>query len=86
MHQSLAFDPELIKKYDRVGPRYTSYPTAVQFQESFNNADYQQAIARSNQSDRLLSFMHTFRFAILPAFIVLAIKSRREIVLVPLLI
>ncbi|HQR96585.1 MAG TPA: oxygen-independent coproporphyrinogen III oxidase [Thiotrichales bacterium] len=55
MHQSLAFDPELIKKYDRVGPRYTSYPTAVQFQESFNNADYQQAIARSNQSDRLLS-------------------------------
>lgn len=55
MHQSLAFDPELIKKYDRVGPRYTSYPTAVQFHESFTNADYQQAIARSNQSERLLS-------------------------------
>ncbi len=55
MQQSLAFDPELIQKYDRVGPRYTSYPTAVQFHEGFGNADYAEAAARSNHSERALS-------------------------------
>lgn len=55
MQQSLAFDPELIQKYDRVGPRYTSYPTAVQFHEGFGNADYAAAAARSNHSERALS-------------------------------
>lgn len=55
MQQGLTFDPELIKKYDRVGPRYTSYPTAVQFHEGFGVADYQAAAARSNASARLLS-------------------------------
>jgi len=55
MQQSLAFDPELIQKYDRVGPRYTSYPTAVQFHEGFNSQAYEQAIQRSNHSERLLS-------------------------------
>jgi oxygen-independent coproporphyrinogen-3 oxidase len=54
MQQSLTFDPELIKKYDRLGPRYTSYPTAVQFHENFTTDDYAQA-ARSNDSNRLLS-------------------------------
>ena len=29
-HQ-IVFDPALIARYDRSGPRYTSYPTAVQF-------------------------------------------------------
>lgn len=55
MQQGLTFDSALIKKYDRVGPRYTSYPTAVQFHDEFGNADYAAAAARSNQSDRLLS-------------------------------
>lgn len=55
MQQTLAFDPELIQKYDRVGPRYTSYPTAVQFHEAFGIADYEQATERSNASGRLLS-------------------------------
>ena len=35
MDQAIIFDPELIKRYDKSGPRYTSYPTAVQFDESF---------------------------------------------------
>jgi len=30
----------LIEKYDVQGPRYTSYPTALQFSESFSEADY----------------------------------------------
>src|SRR5437870_3048702 len=32
---ALAFDAELIGKYDTVGPRYTSYPTADRFTEAF---------------------------------------------------
>jgi oxygen-independent coproporphyrinogen III oxidase len=31
----LAFDPDLIRKYDGLGPRYTSYPTADRFTEEF---------------------------------------------------
>jgi oxygen-independent coproporphyrinogen-3 oxidase len=31
----LSFDPELIRKYDGLGPRYTSYPTADRFSEAF---------------------------------------------------
>ncbi|MDG4867141.1 oxygen-independent coproporphyrinogen III oxidase [Guyparkeria sp. 1SP6A2] len=42
------FDPELIRRYDTSGPRYTSYPTAVQFHDGFGEADYRAAAARSN--------------------------------------
>ena len=31
---------ELLKRYDRPGPRYTSYPTAVEFTDSFGPARY----------------------------------------------
>jgi oxygen-independent coproporphyrinogen-3 oxidase len=55
MQQALAFDPALIKKYDRLGPRYTSYPTAIQFHEGFGVEDYKAAAARSNVDGRLLS-------------------------------
>jgi len=33
--QRLVFDLDLIGKYDQSGPRYTSYPTAVQFTDEF---------------------------------------------------
>lgn len=55
MEQSIQFDEALIKRYNQSGPRYTSYPTAVQFDESFGIKDYQQAAQRSNQSERGLS-------------------------------
>ena len=29
---------ELIERYDQPGPRYTSYPTAVEFHEGFRAA------------------------------------------------
>lgn len=32
---------ELLARYDRPGPRYTSYPTAVEFHEGFTSADYE---------------------------------------------
>ena len=55
MEQSIQFDEALIKRYNQSGPRYTSYPTAIQFAEAFGIDDYKAAAARSNQSDRGLS-------------------------------
>ena len=43
------FDPELVRRYDVSGPRYTSYPTARQFTATVNEADYRNAVARSNE-------------------------------------
>ena len=44
-------DIDLIKKYDRPGPRYTSYPTAPQFNENFTSKNYTEEIIKSNQVD-----------------------------------
>ena len=41
------FDAELVARYDRPGPRYTSYPSALDFRDDFTKEDYAQAIARS---------------------------------------
>ena len=48
MHHDMSFDRDLVKKYDRPGPRYTSYPTAPQFSTDFTIQDYQQAARLSN--------------------------------------
>ena len=37
--------PDLLAKYNANGPRYTSYPTALQFHEAFDPADYLRAAA-----------------------------------------
>ena len=55
MEQKIQFDEALIKRYNQSGPRYTSYPTAVQFEEQFGIEDYKAAAQRSNDSDRGLS-------------------------------
>ena len=44
----LAFDSDLIRKYDGFGPRYTSYPTADRFVEAFDAAAYESWLARRN--------------------------------------
>jgi len=43
-----ALEP-LLRKYDVYGPRYTSYPTALQFNESFGEQDYIKQAQDSNQ-------------------------------------
>ena len=48
MTQQVRFDEDLIKRYDVSGPRYTSYPTAVQFHEGFDSVAYELVIAASN--------------------------------------
>ena len=45
---ALAFDADLLRRYDRPGPRYTSYPTAPQFRTDFGEADLRAAAAASN--------------------------------------
>lgn len=55
MEQTIRFDEELIKRYNQTGPRYTSYPTALQFESDFGIADYEAAAERSNASGRNLS-------------------------------
>ena len=52
---NLLFDKELIQRYDKAGPRYTSYPTAVQFTPDFSVADYKQQVELSNQRGNPLS-------------------------------
>jgi oxygen-independent coproporphyrinogen-3 oxidase len=39
------FDAELIRRLDRKGPRYTSYPTADRFVDTFTAEDYRRALA-----------------------------------------
>ena len=40
-------DADLLRRYDLFGPRYTSYPTALQFSDSFQAQDYAEATARA---------------------------------------
>ncbi|MEJ2513630.1 MAG: oxygen-independent coproporphyrinogen III oxidase [Gammaproteobacteria bacterium] len=49
--QKAEFDLDLIKRYDGRGPRYTSYPTAVQFHDGFGEADYRRLALASNGDD-----------------------------------
>ncbi len=46
--KSISFDPDLIRRYDIAGPRYTSYPTAVSFKD-FSAADYISQARQSNE-------------------------------------
>ena len=39
---------ELLARYDRPGPRYTSYPTAVEFHPGFTERDYRERLAAAD--------------------------------------
>ena len=47
METAVLFDPDLMRRYDREGPRYTSYPTALQFREDLDPHAYQAAAEAS---------------------------------------
>ncbi|WGS49121.1 oxygen-independent coproporphyrinogen III oxidase [Paraburkholderia sp. D15] len=49
------FRPDLLAKYSANGPRYTSYPTALQFRDTFDPADYLRAAADPSASATDLS-------------------------------
>jgi oxygen-independent coproporphyrinogen-3 oxidase len=45
-YQELIFDPQVIRRFDVNGPRYTSYPTADRFVEAFGADDYVRWLGR----------------------------------------
>lgn len=55
MDQSIKFDLDLINRYDKSGPRYTSYPTALELHEGFGEKEYFQHIEKSNAAGGPLS-------------------------------
>ena len=71
MHsQTIAFDADLARRYDRPGPRYTSYPTAPQFNAAFGEAQLREAIQASNEEPiprRLSLYVHV-PFCFSPCF------------------
>ncbi|SEI79045.1 oxygen-independent coproporphyrinogen III oxidase [Pseudomonas sp. NFR16] len=55
MLDDLRWDSELIRRYDLAGPRYTSYPTAVQFHTQTGAFDLLHALRESRKALRPLS-------------------------------
>ena len=47
--RQIAFDAGLLRRYDRPGPRYTSYPTAPQFNADFGEAALREVARASNE-------------------------------------
>jgi oxygen-independent coproporphyrinogen III oxidase len=50
-----AISPDLLRRFDVPGPRYTSYPTADRFVEAFTDDDYGQALAQRRTGPAALS-------------------------------
>ncbi|AHY43324.1 oxygen-independent coproporphyrinogen III oxidase [Stutzerimonas decontaminans] len=55
MLDSIRWDSDLIRRYDQAGPRYTSYPTAAQFNDKIGSFDLLHALRSSRQASRPLS-------------------------------
>lgn len=61
--QQVIWDQALIEKYNYSGPRYTSYPTALEFHEAYTSAEFDMACAQYPQRNLSLyihiPFCHT---------------------------
>jgi oxygen-independent coproporphyrinogen-3 oxidase len=55
MLDAIRWDTDLIRRYDCAGPRYTSYPTAVQFNDRIGSFDLLHALRDSRKANRPLS-------------------------------
>lgn len=55
MPASIKWDTHLIRRYDQAGPRYTSYPTAVQFHDGIGAGELLDALGESRQAKRPLA-------------------------------
>jgi len=52
---NVQFDAALLRRYDQTGPRYTSYPTAMEFHANFTAEDYVRIAQTGNTGNRPLS-------------------------------
>ena len=68
--RQIAFDAGLLRRYDRPGPRYTSYPTAPQFNADFGEAALREVARASNEDPipRPLSLYVHVPFCFSPCF------------------
>lgn len=55
--EQIVWDQALIEKYNYSGPRYTSYPTALEFNEGFGYPDFVQA-AGQHPARNLSLYVH----------------------------
>lgn len=62
------FDADLLRRYDRPGPRYTSYPTAPHFTAAFGMAELQRHIDLGNAAGTPLSLYVHVPFCLNPCF------------------
>ncbi|WP_286233980.1 oxygen-independent coproporphyrinogen III oxidase [Thalassotalea sediminis] len=51
MQTDLFFDQTLLAKYNTSGPRYTSYPTALEFHDQFKATDFASAVSNSKNNE-----------------------------------
>jgi oxygen-independent coproporphyrinogen III oxidase len=48
--ETLNVTQEILDRYNVAGPRYTSYPTAPEWMDSFGPSDYEKALKKSNEA------------------------------------
>ncbi len=58
MTEKLYWDPELIQRYNRSGPRYTSYPTAVEFKVVENDQAEKDLLSQRDPNVPLSLYLH----------------------------
>lgn len=57
--ENFSITEEFLARYNRPGPRYTSYPTAPVWQENFGPADFEAVLAEAESDARPISlYMH----------------------------
>ena len=57
--QEILFEPELLKRFDVNGPRYTSYPSADRFHEGYTASNYDHALkALATKTDPVSLYFH----------------------------
>lgn len=68
LSQAVEFDFNLLRKYDRSVPRYTSYPPATELKEDFREIDFKAAIAVGNYKNTPLSLYCHIPFCESPCY------------------
>lgn len=66
--KTVEFDTELLKKYDRALPRYTSYPPATELKETFDPNAFTRAITVGNKNQTPLSLYCHIPFCETPCY------------------
>ena len=56
--QDMQIDAELLQRYDRPGPRYTSYPTAVEFRDDFSAETYSSQLRELEPEQNISLYIH----------------------------